>query len=192
MPAPLMSREEIVARLLEIFRERGYDGASLSDVSAATGLGKSSLYHHFPGGKQDMGAAVLEQAGVWLERDIVGALSAERPPLRRLDAMFAAVRSFYGGGTRPCILGALVTGSARKVFQPELTQRFRRWMQALAGMLTEAGVASATARELAEDLVVSVQGALIVSRGTDDADVFGDTLRRQQARLKAALEAVQR
>ncbi|WP_342379546.1 TetR/AcrR family transcriptional regulator [Myxococcus stipitatus] len=192
MPAPLMSREEIVARLLEIFRERGYDGTSLTDVSAATSLGKSSLYHHFPGGKQDMGVAVLEEAGAWLEREIVGALSAERPPLRRLDAMFAAVRSFYGGGSRPCILGALVTGSARKVFLPELTQAFRRWMQALTDMLTEAGVGAATARELAEDLVVSVQGALIVSRGTDDADVFGDTLRRQHARLKAALDAAQR
>ncbi|MBJ6759143.1 TetR/AcrR family transcriptional regulator [Myxococcaceae bacterium JPH2] len=192
MPAPLMSREEIVARLLEIFRERGYDGASLTDVSAATGLGKSSLYHYFPGGKHDMGAAVLEQAGAWLERDIVNALTAERPPLRRLDAMFAALRSFYGGGTRPCILAALVTGSARKAFQTELTQSFRRWMQALAAMLTEAGVGAATARELSEDLVVSVQGALIVSRGTDNPDLFGDTMRRQHARLKAALEAAQR
>jgi TetR/AcrR family transcriptional regulator, lmrAB and yxaGH operons repressor len=192
MPAPIMSREELVARLLELFRERGYDGVALSDVSAATSLGKSSLYHHFPEGKQDMGAAVLEQAGAWLERDIVGALSTERPAARRLEAMFAALRSFYGGGTRPCILAALVTGSAREHFQPGLTGAFRRWMQALATMLVEAGVEQGSAKELAEELVVSVQGALIVSRGTDDAGVFRDTLRRQQARLKAALDAAQR
>lgn len=192
MPAPIISREELLDRLLELFRERGYDGASLSDVSAATSLGKSSLYHHFPGGKQDMGAAVLEQAGAWLERDIIEALSTERPPARRLDAMFAALRSFYGGGTRPCILAALVTGSAHHLFQPGLGGAFRSWMKALAAMLTEAGVPAATAKELAQDLVVAVQGSLIVSRGTEDPDVFRDTLRRQQARLKAALEAAQR
>jgi len=192
MPAPIMSREELVARLLELFRERGYDGIALSDVSAATSLGKSSLYHHFPGGKQDMGAAVLEQAGAWLERDIVGALSADRPPARRLDAMFAALRAFYGGGTRPCILAALVTGSAHELFQPALGGAFRTWIQALVAMLTEAGVQAAAARELAQDLVVAVQGSLIVARGTQDPDVFRDTLRRQQARLKAALDAAQR
>ena len=192
MPAPILSREELLERLLTLFRERGYDGASLADVSAATSLGKSSLYHHFPGGKQDMGAAVLEQAGGWLERDIVGALTADRPPARRLDAMFAALRSFYGGGTRPCILAALVTGSAHDLFQPALAGTFRTWMQALVTLLTEAGVAAGTARELAQDLVVAVQGSLIVARGTQDPDVFRDVLRRQQGRLKAALEAAQR
>ncbi len=54
MPAPLLPREEVLDRLAAAFRRDGYDGASIARLSAATGLGKASLYHYFPGGKQDM------------------------------------------------------------------------------------------------------------------------------------------
>ena len=60
MPAALMSREEVVERLMRVVRRHGYDGASLAELSKATGLGKSSLYHYFPDGKDDMVRAVLE------------------------------------------------------------------------------------------------------------------------------------
>lgn len=187
MPAPLMPYDELVERLLETFRERGYDGATLADVSAATKLGKSSLYHYFPGGKQDMGAAVLALGAAWLERELIGALKSDRSPERRLEAMFAAIRAFYAGGERACILGALTAGTARELYQQQLSQAFRHWMQALAHMLTEAGVDAPTARELSEDVVITVQGALVVSRGTGDTDFFRNALRRVHARLKEAL-----
>jgi AcrR family transcriptional regulator len=44
VPAALLSRDEVVARVQDVFRDRGFDGASLTDISKATGLGKSSLY----------------------------------------------------------------------------------------------------------------------------------------------------
>ena len=55
MPAPLHTKEEVVERLLAVLRRDGFEGASLSVLSEATGLGRSSLYHHFPDGKSDMG-----------------------------------------------------------------------------------------------------------------------------------------
>ena len=54
MPARLHTREAIVQRLLGVIRREGYDGASLAQLSTATGLGKGSLYHHFPDGKDDL------------------------------------------------------------------------------------------------------------------------------------------
>ncbi|MEP7000146.1 MAG: helix-turn-helix domain-containing protein, partial [bacterium] len=48
MPAPISSKDEVLDRLLDTFRDRGYEGASLAELSAATGLMKSSLYHYFP------------------------------------------------------------------------------------------------------------------------------------------------
>ena len=65
MPAAQASRDEVVDRLLTAFRRKGYDGASLADLSAATGLGRSSLYHYFPGGKEEMARAVLDRADAW-------------------------------------------------------------------------------------------------------------------------------
>lgn len=46
-----MDRAEAVRRLVKTFRQSGYEGTTLSQISQATGLGKASLYHHFPNGK---------------------------------------------------------------------------------------------------------------------------------------------
>ena len=51
MPALRHTREAVVERLMAVIRREGYDGASLAQLSKATGLGKGSLYHHFPSGK---------------------------------------------------------------------------------------------------------------------------------------------
>ena len=47
------SREGLLETLGAVFESRGYDGATLSLLSAATGLGKASLYHPFPGAYTD-------------------------------------------------------------------------------------------------------------------------------------------
>ena len=42
MPAPLLTKLDMLGRLMDLFREKGFDGASLSDISAATGLGTAA------------------------------------------------------------------------------------------------------------------------------------------------------
>src|SRR3546814_7759749 len=48
----------------------------LSVITAATGLGKGSLYNYFPGGKDEMAAAVLAHVDDWFEREIYAPLRA--------------------------------------------------------------------------------------------------------------------
>jgi TetR/AcrR family transcriptional regulator, lmrAB and yxaGH operons repressor len=59
MSAAVLSRQEVVERLMQVVRRHGYDGASLAELSKATGLGKSSPYHYFPDRKDDAGLAAL-------------------------------------------------------------------------------------------------------------------------------------
>ena len=51
MARTVAERSDVLPLLAEVFREHGYEGASLSLISKATGLGKGSLYHFFPGVK---------------------------------------------------------------------------------------------------------------------------------------------
>jgi AcrR family transcriptional regulator len=60
-----VSKQIHVPILLKLFRQFGYDGVTLSKISQATGLGKASLYHYFPGGKAEM----AEVAGRSVARD---------------------------------------------------------------------------------------------------------------------------
>src|SRR5689334_1226155 len=51
-PAASDAREHVLSQLGEVFRAHGYEGASLTLITEATGLGKGSLYNLFPRGKQ--------------------------------------------------------------------------------------------------------------------------------------------
>ena len=112
MPAPLISKDEVLARLLAAFSCDGYDGASLAELSQRTGLGKSSLYHYFPGGKAEMAAAVLGH----LERvlgEVFTAALACRTPAAQHARLLDGVDAFYAGGKTACILERLAASVDR-------------------------------------------------------------------------------
>lgn len=176
MPAALLTRDEVVARLTAAFREHGYDGASLATLGEATGLGKSSLYHHFPDGKAAMAAAVLAALTAELARELLAPLADRtRDPARRLDAMLAALDAFYAGGTRACLLERLAASAERAQFRRPLAAAFTAWLDALTALARDARLSQP--RAFAEDTVARVEGALVLAAATDDPGVFGRTLR---------------
>lgn len=162
--------------MMRTFREKGYDGASLTELSAATGLGKSSLYHYFPGGKVDMGRQVLSHLESTLERALFEPLRSRGKPDRRLEAMLRALSSFYEGGKLACLLERLCASVDQRKFRRPLGRAFEKWIDAVEALGVEAGVPMAVARRRAEDFVVRIEGALVVCAATGDTGVFDRTL----------------
>jgi AcrR family transcriptional regulator len=72
-------RLEIVATAWEVFRAKGFDGASMSDVAERLGVSKATLYRYYRS-KEELFAAALEQmigengsrifAGLWDEGEL--------------------------------------------------------------------------------------------------------------------------
>lgn len=179
----MQTREEIVERLMVVVRRQGYDGASLAQLSKATGLGKGSLYHHFPDGKADMVAAVLAHLESLVETQLIAPLEGKEPPLARLRAMCSAVDSFYRGGRESCLLAALGIGESARPFHPRVKRIFERWIAALAATLRAGGVPRAASRTRAEDAVTRIEGALMLTRALGDKALFARTLRTLPAEL---------
>ena len=75
----LNERRDVIPLIAEVFREFGYEGSSLSRITEKTGLGKGSLYHFFPGGKEDMAKAVLDEVDAWFEREVFEPLRNDAP-----------------------------------------------------------------------------------------------------------------
>ena len=73
-PGHAERRATALIALGEVFRARGYAAASLPELTEATGLGKGSLYLLFPGGKEEMLRAVLDDIQAWHEDKIATAL----------------------------------------------------------------------------------------------------------------------
>lgn len=178
MPAPQLSREDVVDRLLGAFRRFGYDAASLGQLSAATGLGRSSLYHYFPGGKEEMARAVFDRVDEWSHGRILEPLLGAGMPERRLARVIAALDEYYGGGSEACLFGNFVVGDARALFQDRLHATFRMLIDGFTRLAKEKGLPEREARQRAEDAVVRIQGALILSRGLDDPAPFRRVLKR--------------
>lgn len=171
MPAPLMTRAALLDHLMAMLRKNGYDGTSISDITAATGLGKSSLYHHFPGGKEEIAVAVLEHLSARL-RPALEALRAGRAPEVKLDAFLDAVNGVYDGGRMACLLERLCASTDRKRFAGPLRASFHAFTGAFEALCREAGLPHAEARARAEDAVVRIEGSLVLAVGTDDPGVF--------------------
>lgn len=168
-----MPKETYIPCLLRLFRQYGYDGATLSKISEATGLGKASLYHHFPGGKDEMVEAVLDYLERWLEQNILQMLNSSGDALSRLQRMCDRLSELYEGGQQPCLFAILLLGSARDVFHDKVKALFRVWIDAIAAVLIESGMDEKLAQQRGEDAVIAIQGSLILSQGLDNPVLFG-------------------
>lgn len=187
MTRTVFEKPDAVALVAEVFRELGYEGASMSSITARTKLSKGSLYHFFPGGKEQMAAEIMAHIDAWFVTEVFRPLE-EDDPRAAILTMWETTDTYFRSGRRVCLIGAFALDETRNRFPSAIQNYFLRWIEALAGALTRAGLAAAEARVLAEEAVVGIQGALTLARALGDDAIFGRTLARLKERLGAAVE----
>ncbi|GAB2846231.1 TetR/AcrR family transcriptional regulator [Pseudoduganella ginsengisoli] len=176
-------REDVVPLLAEVFRRYGFEGATLARITEGTKLGKGSIYHFFPGGKDDMAEAVLALIDDWFAANVFA-------PLRGGDAqgaitrMFDETRRYFDAGNKVCLVGMFALGHERDRFSSRVQGYFKAWIDALAGALRHCGHGAREARQLAEETVAGIQGALVLARALQEPKTFEAALARLQARLQ--------
>lgn len=84
-----MTKQTIRQKALELFMEKGYEGASMSDIAAAVGIRKASLYAHFKG-KEEIFLVIFDDILAEYERFIldVTAARAGESALHLLERIF--------------------------------------------------------------------------------------------------------
>jgi TetR/AcrR family transcriptional repressor of lmrAB and yxaGH operons len=166
------TRESTVRKLVHVFRRCGYDGATLSSISKATDLGRASLYHHFPGGKREMGEAVLSYIGEEFGAIVLAPLRLPVSPRERLDGMAQGLMTFYDHGKNSCLLAVFALADADDLFAEIIRAKLEGWIATVAAVLVEAGLDATIARVRSEDSVILVQGSLLVAHGLGDPRGF--------------------
>ncbi|MDY6897838.1 MAG: TetR/AcrR family transcriptional regulator [Cyanobacteriota bacterium] len=167
-----MSKEEAIVKLIPAFRKHGYEGASLTMLSKASGLGKASLYHYFPGGKSEMAAAVFEYISDDFNKSVLKTLQGEEEPAVKIQAACDRLQEFYDSGRNSCFLAIMSFGEADKLFHEKVKARLQRMIECLAKVLVEAGIEEEIARIRSEDAIGQIQGALVLVRILDDTEPF--------------------
>lgn len=168
-----MSKQTYVPILLKLFRQFGYEGVTLSKISQETGLGKASLYHHFPRGKAEMAEVALAYVNHWLETSILEILDRQESPITKFQAMCVEISEFFNEGQNSCLWAVLaMSQSSDDLFHQQISNAVSQWIGAIAKVLIEAGLDEKMAKERGEDALVAIQGALIVSHGLRDFAPF--------------------
>lgn len=177
------SRDALLIDLGQVFERMGYDGASLSQLAAATGLGKASLYHHFPGGKAEMAAVLLRDSVAELEQNAFAHLGGKGPPTERLAAFVDGFREYVADGDRICLITVFGQGSAGQVHGETIARQYADWQRRLARTFEEAGKKPKQADRAAVELLSSLYGQLLIARLSGQPGAF----KKQAKRLKRSL-----
>jgi TetR/AcrR family transcriptional regulator, lmrAB and yxaGH operons repressor len=178
----LNERSDVVPLIAEVFRDLGYEGASLTQITERTGVGKGSLYHFFPGGKEEMARAVLADVDAWFEANVFQPLRGSDSD-RAITEMWDAVDAYFSSGERICLIGAFALDETRDRFAKTISGYFQRWIEALRDALVRSGRDPAHAAADAEDVVLGIEGALVLARALGEQSVFSRSMQRLRMRV---------
>lgn len=96
MATPL-DRATILDEARRQFARRGFAKTSLSDIVAPLGVGKTAIYHHFPGGKQELVDACLRREEEVVFDRMRHAIESHQDPRDQLRAVVLAKMEALGG-----------------------------------------------------------------------------------------------
>ncbi len=134
---------------------------------------KSSLYHRFPAGKDDMVKAVVLYVSTQLHAQIIEPLlSTKESPKKRFRKMIATVNIFYSDGRKNCLLNVLNLGEPKEEINQQLNKDYTDWLSSLCILGEESGLDKKVAKEKAEHFLIVIQGALVIQRLTNNNSTF--------------------
>lgn len=178
-----MDQAQLLLQVLPVFREHGYEGATLNKLASASGLGKASLYHHFPGGKAEIAATLLRQAVSRLEKAAFSRLSKRGSAANRLAEFVDGFVAYTDNGASPCLIVAFSQGSAWEVHGASIAEQFRSWRALLASTLEEAGYKPKRAQREASTLLGQLYGDLLLAKLQNDPRHFRQSVKRIKKNL---------
>lgn len=171
MARRVTEKSDILPIIAELFRKYGFEGTNISRILKATGLGRSSIYHFFPGGKDEMAEAVLKNVDLWFEENVFRPLECSNSA-NTIEDMLENVTRYFKSGQRVCLVGAFALEETRTKFEEQLSSYFKRWIDALAQNFANKGLDEDAARLKSIHFVSSIQGAIVISRATQNYGHF--------------------
>jgi|SRR5579864_1822438 len=161
------SRTRLLDATTALLADRGYHGTGMKDILTASGAVAGSLYHHFPGGKDELAAACVRRAAEDIAARIERNL-ATQPPGEAVDAFYeASAAALRDSGFRNgCPVGtpAAETATFAEPMSTAVADAFGTWQAALARGLVAHGWPDDEAEQTASLLLSLFEGALLVAR----------------------------
>ncbi|MCP9962516.1 TetR/AcrR family transcriptional regulator [Streptomyces somaliensis] len=168
------TRTRIQEAATALFRRNGYPGTGLKRIAAEANAPFGSIYHFFPGGKQQLAEATVRTAGAEYGRMVLALLESVADPIESVERAFEAaaedlVASDYADAC-PIATVALEVASTDEVLRVATADVFAGWVDAGARWFGRWVPDRDAARSLAQSLVMLLEGAFVLSRAARDPE----------------------
>ncbi len=168
------TRERIITATHELFRRQGFNGTSLSQVVKASGATTGSLYHFFPGGKEELTAEVLRSSGAAYRELVELIMNAAVDPEAAMTDLVdgAAAVVLESGFIDPCPIGTVAreVASTHEALRKVAAEVMQSWIDVPLGAFVDGGIPEPRARQLATMAVATIEGGFLLARTTRDIE----------------------
>lgn len=177
------TRNRIIEEAAGLFNRRGYAGASISDLMAATGLKKGGIYNHFDS-KDALAIAAFEFAVHKAKQQHLQAFKDYRSAGKRLTAVVESfVQNFEtmaAWGGCPLMNTAIESDDTHPVLRAKTQQAMEDW-RSFIRRIVQKGIdkgevhQSVAPEAVATILIATLEGALMMSK------LYGDRVHLEYA-----------
>jgi AcrR family transcriptional regulator len=187
------TKDRIMDSTAELFRRQGYNGTGIKQILAAANAPFGSLYHFFPGGKEDLGTQTIRSSGQ-LYMELFATIAVQAPDV------LSAVSDFFTGAAQtleetdyadacPIATVALEVASTNEPLREACAEVFDAWIVGASDYFAAAGIAPAKARELALSMLCLLEGAFIFCRAMRNTESLHVAGASAAAAVREALES---
>jgi TetR/AcrR family transcriptional repressor of lmrAB and yxaGH operons len=158
------SRNRMIETTVRLLQRQGYHGTGLNQIVAEARAPKGSMYHHFPGGKEQLAAEAVEADGRAVARLMEAATTAQAAAEILIDLLLdQLIGSGFADG---CAIAttALELGPASERISDAAATAFADWERVIAERLEAEGGDAGPAAEAATLTVAAIEGATPLSK----------------------------
>ncbi|WP_116214054.1 TetR/AcrR family transcriptional regulator [Streptomyces olivoreticuli] len=166
--AALGTRERIVRATSRLMQRQGYEGTGIKQISREAEATLGSVYHFFPGGKQELAAEAIRHGDREFAGILRSVLGAEEDPAQAVTdvARVVAEELRASDWVDGCPVTATSLGTAGRApdIQRAAAEAFERWRGLVADKLRGCGIAEQDAYELAHTVINTLEGAELAAQ----------------------------
>ncbi len=156
----ISTRDRVLFAAAELFRRQGYSATGLKQVVVAADAPFGSLYHHFPGGKQQLADEVIRGGGEFFQALVTAVYDEEQTASASVGAVFVGaaetLESTDFQDACPIATVALEVAGTDDVLRRATAEVFEHWTVALTERLGD--------RDLALAVLAALEGAFVLCR----------------------------
>lgn len=185
------ARDAMIDSTIVLLRERGLTGTSVRDVIEHSGAPRGSIYHHFPGGKQQLVSEAVQRAGAAIGAAI-GHFERSGDPVAALDALIdffkdLLVQSDFNAGCPVAAVAGEADSTSDHMLSAAAGDAFISWRRQIAAGAAEQGLSPERAASLANLTLSAVEGALLIARATRSTRPLDDVAKELRLMIEREL-----